>query len=143
MSIARAIKSQRNIARMAGTQKDGRRSVRVPDPKTVGGRVQILRESRDWSQARLAKEAGIAQPTLANFERGQTLGGLALTIGKLAAALGVDAEWLRTGAGDPARHLDSSTAAEEALAIYRALSESDRVGWMAAGRAMISSRKKP
>ena len=71
----------------------------MPDPKTVGGRVQILRESRDWSQAKLANEAGISQPTLANFERGQTLGGLALTISKLAAALGVDPEWLRTGQG--------------------------------------------
>ncbi len=102
--------------------------------------MQILRESRNWSQKRLADAAGIAQPSLANFEGGRTVGGLALTISKLARALGVSAEWLRTGAGDPARHLEADTDELEALEIYRALSESDRVGWMAAGRAMIASR---
>lgn len=141
VSIARAIKIQKTIAGMYD-KPDGRASAREPDLSTVGGRVQKLREARKWSQAALAKSAGISQPTLANFERGKTRGGLALTIAKLAKALGVDPEWLRTGKGNPTRHLDARTDEQEALVIYRTLSEEAREGWMAAGRAMVTRKPK-
>ena len=142
MSIARAIKIQKKIAGMGTVREDGRASRRQPDVNTIGGRVQMLREARQWSQGTLAKSAGIAQATLANFERGRTRGGLALTLSKIARALGVDPEWLRTGKGDPTRHLDAETAEEEALLIYRALSEDARSAWMAAGRAMVAAKPK-
>lgn len=144
MSIARAIKFQQKIAAMGAAKQDGRASGRVPDISTIGGRVQMLREARQWSQGTLAKAAGIAQATLANFERGRTRGGLAVTISKIARALGVDPEWLRTGKGSPTPHLEAATPEQEALAIYRALSQDAREGWMAAGRAMIAARpRKP
>jgi transcriptional regulator with XRE-family HTH domain len=142
MSIARAIKLQKTIAAMGAGKIDGRSSRRDPDIATVGGRVQMLREARQWSQGTLAKSAGIAQATLANFERGRTRGGLALTLSKIARALGVDPEWLRTGKGGPTRHLDADSAEHEAVVIYRTLSDDAREGWMAAGRAMIATQIK-
>lgn len=140
MSIARAIKFPTTIADMGTAKPDGRLSRRAPDISTIGGRVQMLREARGWSQGTLAKSAGIAQATLANFERGRTQGGLALTLSKIARALGVDPEWLRTGKGNPSR-LDAPIAEQEAVVIYRALSEDARDGWMAAGRAMVAATK--
>jgi len=142
MSIARAIKFQKTIAAMGTAKTDGRASRRRPDISTIGGRVQMLREARGWSQGTLAKQADIAQATLANFERGRTQGGLALTLSKIARALGVDPEWLRTGKGDPTRSLDAETAEQEVLLLYRALSEDARRAWMAAGRAMVQIKPK-
>ena len=109
-------------------------------PLTVGERVRSLRTGRGWSQGKLGREAGLSQPTVANFERGRTTGGLALTISKLAKALNVDPDWLRTGKGDPTRRLAAETDEDEAVAIYRALTPGARIGWMAAGRAMIVKR---
>jgi len=144
MSIAHAIKLRRSLRDMGAATADGRRSRRVPDPKTLGGRVQILREQRGWSQAALAKEAGMSQPTLANIERGKTSGGYAVTVAQLAKALNVNVEWLRTGKGDPVRHLDAATPSEEAAVIYNALPPHLRDAWMASGRALLNSipRKK-
>jgi transcriptional regulator with XRE-family HTH domain len=140
MSIARAIKLQKKIVAMEAAKTDGRASRREPDTSTIGGRVQMLREARQWSQGTLAKSAGIAQATLANFERGRTRGGLALTLSKIARALGVDPEWLRTGKGDPTPKLKADTPEQEAVVIYRALSEDALRAWMAAGRAMVATK---
>ena len=40
------------------------------DEKIVGLRVKLLREKKDLSQAKMAKELGISQPVVAKYEQG-------------------------------------------------------------------------
>ena len=53
-------------------------------------RTAELRELKGWSQAELARQSGVSQPTISRAEAGDTSGiGLGV-IEKLAAALDVD-----------------------------------------------------
>ena len=140
-SIGAVIKSSRNLAGMEKSRRDGRQSRRVPDPKTMAGRVQILREAKHWSQAKLASAAGVSQPTVANFELDNIKSGLAVTIRKLATALGVSSEWLETGKGDPSPKVTKGPPAAEAAAIYSQLTPSNRENWLAFGRTMLRNQK--
>ena len=54
---------------------------------TFGPRLRQLRESREWSQADLAIEAGISRPLVTQLEAGKVLPGWE-TVVKLARALG-------------------------------------------------------
>lgn len=107
----------------------------------VGERVQLLRRGRGWSQVALAKRAGVSQATVANFERGRTRGGLALTLAKLAKALNVNPEWLRTGKGDANPPLDATSEDRELVAIYRQLSPQNRKALLSVGRSLIASQE--
>lgn len=57
-------------------------------------RVRELREARGWSQAELARQAGIRPSTLSAIENGQTNGVDFKTLEKLAGALEVDPGYL-------------------------------------------------
>jgi transcriptional regulator with XRE-family HTH domain len=63
----------------------------VPD---IGERVQNVRLMRMWTQARLAKEAGISPTTVSGIETGKIGRPHFGTLGKLARALGVAPEEL-------------------------------------------------
>src|ERR687893_472801 len=63
----------------------------VPD---IGERVQNVRRLRMWTQARLAKEAGISPTTVSGIETGKIVRPHFGTLGKLARALGVAPEEL-------------------------------------------------
>jgi transcriptional regulator with XRE-family HTH domain len=69
----------------------------VPD---IGERVQNVRRLRMWTQARLAREAGISPTTISGIETGKIGRPHFGTIGKLALALGVEPEEL-LGSGEP------------------------------------------
>ncbi len=45
----------------------------VLDPKAIGRRLELLRESRSLSQRELSKKAGIAQSAISDFEKGKRL----------------------------------------------------------------------
>lgn len=107
---------------------------------SVGERVQLLRSSRGWSQATLAEKAGLSQATVANFERGRTTGGLAVTVAKLARTLNVNPEWLRTGKGDPSRLADSAADEQAVLTLFRQMSPQNRDKWLFAGRLLLSGQ---
>lgn len=66
---------------------------------TMGARVAKRRKELGMSQAELAKQAGLRQPTISSLERNgsKTSGHCA----SLAAALGVSPIWLETGEGAP------------------------------------------
>jgi len=66
--------------------------------ETIGERVTRLRSEKKWTQDQLAKEAGIAQSTVNGVEKGARQKRPSSLI-KIAHALGVDANWLRTGIG--------------------------------------------
>lgn len=122
--------------------KDGRATRRVADPATIAGRVQLLRVSHKWSQAKLAKVAGLAQASVANIERGQTKGGLAVTLAKIAKALNVNVDWLRTGKGESSRRLGSNGDEAEMAAIYDQLSTDNRATWLAIGRTLVHRQEE-
>jgi transcriptional regulator with XRE-family HTH domain len=56
--------------------------------KRIGMRIKALRESRDWSQEKLAKRARISRGYLARLETGRHEPTLTM-LGKLARALKV------------------------------------------------------
>jgi transcriptional regulator with XRE-family HTH domain len=59
--------------------------------------IKTLRKDRGWSQAKLAKEAGLSRATINNAEKSRH-GANATTLDKIAGALGLaDAEelWLK------------------------------------------------
>lgn len=59
---------------------------------------------------------------------------------KLAKALNVDPDWLRTGKGSPTRRLTYAGDEAEAMAICDALTPDARKGWLASGCAMVRAR---
>jgi len=63
----------------------------------LADRVKIARERRGWSQSELAQRLGMTRPQLCNLEHGQTRNLTAMTLYRLAKALGVSMEWLWTG----------------------------------------------
>ena len=64
---------------------------------TIGKRVAFARKLRKLSQAEVAKNVGIAQPTLSELERGLSDG--TKFIVQLASALKVSVVWLESGEG--------------------------------------------
>jgi len=72
----------------------------------IGERVENVRRLRMWTQARLAQEAGVSPTTVSGIETGKVGRPHFGTLGKLALALGVAPEELRSqelvGQQDPA-----------------------------------------
>ncbi len=63
---------------------------------TIGERLRRARERRVWSQADLAREAGVTKLAILRIENGQAQPRPS-TLRALAAALGVEPAWLRYG----------------------------------------------
>ncbi len=60
----------------------------------LGLRIQELREVKGWSQAELARRAGVPQPTISRLEAGQSESVNLPNLEKLATALGCDPGYL-------------------------------------------------
>lgn len=60
----------------------------------IGKRLENIRRLRMWTQARLAREAGVSPTTISGIETGRTGRPHFGTLGKLARALGVEPEEL-------------------------------------------------
>lgn len=60
---------------------------RKPNPaKGIGADIRDARKGRDWSQQKLASEAGVSRPTIARVETGSNIS--TGTLEKVAKALG-------------------------------------------------------
>lgn len=79
--------------------------------KTLADRIREARELMGWSQAQLAKEAGISQSTIGNIEAGTRHQPRSLM--NVAAALHRRPKWLQTGQGP---EFDDATASPVAPA---------------------------
>lgn len=66
---------------------------------SLGKRLRELRMERGWSQAELARRAGVSQPTISTYETNPKTEYRAHVLFKIAAALQVSPEYLRTGRG--------------------------------------------
>lgn len=66
--------------------------------KTIAERLKAAREWKGWKQAQLAVAADVSTGTIGNIEAGirQSKG----SIPQIAAALGVDYQWLANGKGE-------------------------------------------
>ncbi len=80
--------------------------------KTIGERIRTEREGQKLSRAELARAGGIAPTTLSDLELGSSKSTTALH--RIAARLGVSAEWLETGRG-PKHAADEDEAWESIL----------------------------
>jgi transcriptional regulator with XRE-family HTH domain len=68
---------------------------------SFGGHLRSLREGAGLSRAELARRAGVPASTLRGWENDRGFPGVAAGL-RLAEALGVPAERLAEGVGDPA-----------------------------------------
>lgn len=66
--------------------------------REISDRVRQLRETKGWSQSRLAREAVLPEKTIQRIENGSHLP-TPETVTALAAALGAREMWLYTGSG--------------------------------------------
>lgn len=111
------------------------------DGLMIGARVKHLRLAKQLSQPELAKAAKISQPSLSLIERGHTKRLKGDTLMQLAAALGEDAEYIRTGRR-PARKEDVGLAEADALAKFRKLSPANRECWMGVADLLLKQQKQ-
>ncbi|OZI62613.1 helix-turn-helix domain-containing protein [Bordetella genomosp. 11] len=72
--------------------------------KKFSDRLRHARSLRGYTQAEVARLAGLSQSAVASYESGERKSSRALF--KLAAALGVEAQWLDTGKGPMERPAD-------------------------------------
>lgn len=105
----------------------------------IGDRVRDRRLQLGLRQVELAKQAGITQPSLSAIERGDSKTVKGNTLMRLAAALAINPEYLRTGRGSTAFPIDPNADESEALGIYRALPASLRQAWIESGHALVRS----
>ena len=71
-------------------------------PHDIGARLFELRDSRAWTQDKLATEAGVSHTTVVGIETGRIEQPRMVTLRRLARAFDMDLdEFLGKGAGDP------------------------------------------
>lgn len=113
-------------------ERDNSRFYNLTGMSALGKRLKQARKAAGLSGPALAKIVGIKQPTIANLERGKSDG--TKHIVAIAAACGVSATWLQTGAGDmnpgqSALQAEFAKLPQElqrrALAVVRALREDE------------------
>lgn len=75
----------------------------------LGDQVQIRRESKGWSRARLASMCGLTENGVRLLETGRREDAMASTVVKLAKALGCTPNDLLLERGYPTRFLDVGT----------------------------------
>jgi transcriptional regulator with XRE-family HTH domain len=85
------------------------------NPRTTGEAVRALREAREWSQAQLAKRAGVSRSLVAMLESNPTRHTRAAELDKLARALATTSTALLRGEALP-RDVAQSPAGRYAVA---------------------------
>lgn len=107
--------------------------------RTLGARVKARRKELKMTQPELAKLAGIKQPSLSEIETGETKLVKGDTLMRLAAALQMNPEFLRTGKGNPAPGIDPNVDEAEVLSIFRQMKKHPGVqsAWVDAGHALL------
>jgi transcriptional regulator with XRE-family HTH domain len=81
----------------------------------MGGNLVVLRESRMWTQARLADKAGVSPTTVSGIESGRISRPHFGTLRKLARALGVEPEELVSGPGSEEGEVPSPLSLDWAM----------------------------
>ena len=106
---------------------------------SLGARVKALRKEKGWSQVELARKAGVSQPTISLYENEPGAAYRADVLFKIAAALGVSPEYLKTGVG-PKSLSDLQADDKEFLSVIAQLSSDERAILLSVAKSM---QKKP
>lgn len=101
-----------------------------------GGKIVLLRRRKTWSQAELARQAGIKQPSLWALEHQVTKKPKADTLLRVAAALGVPLRELMTV---PKKGKIDLT--EDLIELFDQLDGKNKQAVVAAARALLDSQK--
>ena len=91
--------------------------------------IRFYRAERDWTQQRLAEEAGIAATSVVRLEKGEIARPRVSTLKKLADALGIDARELTNFVANPSIELPNE-APVETSAPFTAVYERDGDWWI-------------
>lgn len=102
-------------------------------------RIRQLRKAKKWSQERLATKSKLTQATISFIESGRTKKLEGDTLMQLAAALGEDPEYIRTGRR-PARAPEDSTQENEVLELFRKMGPASRETWIGTGRLILRNQ---
>lgn len=103
---------------------------------TIAKRVAALRAARRISQAALAKEVGVSQPTIANIERGRTLEIKGYVLESLAHALNTTSQFILEG--DTAQGaVDDAATQAELVGIWRKLPQQHRETLLQTARGLL------
>jgi transcriptional regulator with XRE-family HTH domain len=94
--------------------------------KKFSDRLRHARSLRGYTQAELARLAGLSQSAVASYESGERLSSRGLF--KLAAALRVEAQWLETGKG-PMEGAEGGYGPSPAATRYAVMEEGTRGGF--------------
>ena len=73
------------------------------DMETMGDRIKMLRESKDYTQAELGALVGVTKSAVCQWENGQTANIKLQTFLRLLDVLGTKYEYLVYGAAKPSR----------------------------------------
>ena len=103
---------------------------------TIASRVAALRAARRISQAALAKEVGVSQPTIANIERGRTTEIKGYVLESLAHALNTTPHYILEGETSESAADDAATQAE-LIGIWRKLPQQHRETLLQTARGLL------
>lgn len=110
------------------------------DGDVIGTRVKKLRVAKGLSQRGLARLVGVTPSAISYLEMGHTKALKAETLARVAAVLGADQEYIRTGyksAHQPGMGLEEG----DLLAMFRRLSPQNRRALIAAGNALVAEQQ--
>jgi transcriptional regulator with XRE-family HTH domain len=104
---------------------------------TIGDRIRWLMEFRDIKQVALASQIGVTQAAISNLVTDSSRKPSAITLMKLAMALGCNPQWILDGKGDPfAWQAVTKDSHVELLTLFKNMPEEARQALLASARAM-------
>jgi len=92
------------------------------EARVFGARIRSLREARGWTQGQLAYKAETTPAQISRIENDERPGVQAVTVSRIAQALGTTVEYLMGQTGDPGRP-DPRPETDAAEAILQARAE--------------------
>ena len=115
---------------------------RVTDP-LAGPRIKQLREAKGWTQAQLAKEAGVAANTVGGLENGRQTRWEQFA--KICIALGVSPQAVLTGFGLPEDYslLRRAKLSDEAIRVGKRYQLADTVVRLAVEQLLRAGNRNP
>lgn len=102
----------------------------------IGARIREIRKAMKLSQIGLAKRAGVSQPTISKYETDPSTEHKAEILFRIAAALEVTPEYLKTGHG-PVKLQDLKADQKELLAVIDRMDDSTRAPLLSVAKSML------
>lgn len=105
---------------------------------TLAGRISMARKVMGWNKSRLAREVGVSNATVSDWESGEIKEVKSSYIFILGEKLNINARWLATGEGVPQRMMIHSQDERDFLELYRLLSPASKNAILATAKAFAA-----